>query len=610
MSVSSWGSALGVSIGSRRLTVALARIGDDALADQRPSAPESFSVPMIAHVSASGEVHFGEQAEARAATEPECVLREFPQRIGDDVPLSIHGRSVAAEDLCAQLIREVVDEALGPEGTLIPPLGLTYPASWTEHRLGLLRGALAARGLDELVLLPDLLSAVAGHADAHGREPGGLLAVYDLGETAFSTAVVREQADSPPAFVGAPAHLTDVGDAHFDDRVLRHAVISAEVDLSDDDAERALAQLRRDAAAAKERLSLEADAEIVVPPPAAASSIRLTRTEFEDMISADIEQTTDVLAGVIESARVEASDLDAILLIGASARIPLIGQLLSERFGLPLAIGDEPEATAALGALACARSAIDARTVGAPRVAPTAEHAVDAAGGRLLAPRAPRGIARPTARAGRSALSPTFVVVGSGALTAAIVLGTVSMAGDPNAADAPPTVRAPLTADAASGGLMLVPHGLPARVEEEPPAAEVVAPAPPAAAEQVADPPPQGTRRAAPPSSTRNVARSPSSDRATPPPRTTTPSQAQPPTSPPQTPPPTTPPSPPADPPVSDPTPPPADPPPADPPPSDPPPADPPPADPPPPPPDPPPAGPGEPSPPTDNDPSPAPDPL
>ncbi len=183
---------------------------------------------------------------------------------------------------------------------------------------------------------------------------GRALAVYDLGGGTFDAVVLRKDDVGGVRIVGAPLGISDFGGADFDDIVLRHVIAAAGLSasaLSADPAARVgLATLRRECVEAKEALSFDSEAVVPVLVGQSHSTVRLTRSEFEEMIEDGVERTIEVLDQALETAGVEGSDLDAILLTGGSSRIPRIAELLSERFDRPIAIDADPKAIVALGA--------------------------------------------------------------------------------------------------------------------------------------------------------------------------------------------------------------------------------------------------------------------
>jgi outer membrane biosynthesis protein TonB len=120
-----------------------------------------------------------------------------------------------------------------------------------------------------------------------------------------------------------------------------------------------VARLRDDCIDAKEALSSDTDVVIPVILPAVQTEVRLTRSEFEDLIRPALSPTADALSRALASAGVLMADLRAVLLVGGSSQIPLVGQLLAERLGCPVAIDAHPKHTVAMGAARAGEQAVE-----------------------------------------------------------------------------------------------------------------------------------------------------------------------------------------------------------------------------------------------------------
>lgn len=340
--------ALAIDVGSSRVTAATARVNRDA-----PETPTLFSLGASEHSASSaafadddGELFFGDAAEHLGIERPELLAREFMQSVGDDVPIMIGDRAVLAEDVCARLCAWVVTAVTDAAGERPEAIAVTHPVSWSGHRQDRLRAALQRVGIEAPILCTEPEAAARHHEDSHPIESGRMLAVYDLGGTRFDALVLRRRATARYQLAGEQVRIDDLGGANFDDAVLRQVLTSTPADAELSHA--ALAQLRRDVVKAKELLSSAGDA--TVDLPAETPNVRITRSEFEAMIDADLERTVDALELAVESAGISSDRLEAVVLTGGSSRIPLVAQRLSERFDLPIIADADPLATTALGA--------------------------------------------------------------------------------------------------------------------------------------------------------------------------------------------------------------------------------------------------------------------
>lgn len=393
---------LAVDVGTSRTAASTARFAADGslLTAPFPLGRSSDSAPS-AVFAADGELLFGESAERRGIAQPERLVREFKRRVGDDVPIRAGGERFAAEDLYARMVAWVVDAVAEREGTRPAAIAVTIPVTWGGHRSGLVAAALSREIPGEIRLISEPEAAARHYESTSPLEAGRTLAVYDLGGGTFDAVVLRKEADGEVHIAGTPVGIGDFGGADFDDLVLRRVVAAAGLagpELAADPATRvALSTLRRECVEAKEALSFDSEAVVPVLVGAAPTTVRLTRSEFEELIEGGVDRTIEALAQALETAGVEDADLEAILLTGGSSRIPRIAELLSERFDRPIAVDADPKAIVALGAARALADTDERRTV-APVVA--------AAGSALALTTDETGALAPLegADAGRSAL--------------------------------------------------------------------------------------------------------------------------------------------------------------------------------------------------------------
>ena len=155
--------------------------------------------------------------------------------------------------------------------------------------------------------------------------------------------------------LGRPEGLDRLGGVDFDEVVFEHVrtgLPAAFSDLDDTDTGvlSAVARVRRECTEAKEALSADTDVSIPVLLPAGGGSVRLHRSEFESMIRPQVEETVDALRTAVRSAGCRPGELNAVLLVGGSSRIPLVAQLVSEGLARPVAVDTDPKNAIAKGA--------------------------------------------------------------------------------------------------------------------------------------------------------------------------------------------------------------------------------------------------------------------
>jgi molecular chaperone DnaK len=355
---------LGIDVGNTVTAAAVCRAAEPAAVVALGSG--SVVVPSVVDPSEPGRLVVGQAAQQRAVTDPDRVVRAFTGRIGDEVPMVIGGQAYTAAQLTAMLARWVVDQVAAQQGAPADAIVMTHPASWGDYKRAVLAEALTAEGLAQVRLCPDpdAAAAAAGYAG-----PGRTLAVYDLGGTTFDATVIRATGTGQCTVLGTPQHLLQLGGADFDDAVFGHLLAAvpalAELDADDPATLAATAALRRQCTQATQALSADTEVTIPVTAPGIQTQVRLHRAEFDDMIRPQLSETLQALRRALHTAQLDPHQLDAVLLVGGSCRIPLVAQLVSADLDQPVNIDADPTTTIARGAAILARGATLAIPAGA-----------------------------------------------------------------------------------------------------------------------------------------------------------------------------------------------------------------------------------------------------
>jgi molecular chaperone DnaK len=347
---------LGIDLGTTYAAAAVCRPAVDGLEVQVvPLSNHSHAIPSVLFLPGDGSLVVGEGAQRRSLTDPDRVVREFKSRIGDEIPLLVGGSPFYAHDLAAEFVSWLYQYVVEREGERPEGVALTCPASWGPYKTALFERAVQDAGVDHVTLLGEPQAAAISYASQERVEVGATLAVYDLGGGTFDAAVVRK--DSPTSFtvLGRPEGIDGLGGVNFDEAIFEHVCAAAgvplaQLDPNDPHLVAEVARLRRECTEAKEALSADTDATIPVALGGVRQRVRLTRAEFEEMIRPDLDRTVEAMHRAIDSAEADPAQLDAILLIGGSSRIPLVSQLISAEFGRAPAIDADPKVAVAMGA--------------------------------------------------------------------------------------------------------------------------------------------------------------------------------------------------------------------------------------------------------------------
>ena len=220
-------------------------------------------------------------------------------------------------------------------------------------------------------------AAAVAYASQRRVEPGEVVAVYDFGGGTFDAAVVRKDDGSGFTLLGSPEGMERLGGIDIDQAVLAHVDqalggMVTSTGTADPAARSAIVRLREEVRRAKEALSSDTDATIAVSLPGLQTEVRLTRAELEGMIRPRVTQTVEALRRAVASAGLSMDDVSRVVLVGGSSRIPLVGLMIRELTGRPVAVDAHPKLAIVSGA-----ALIGAESLAAPSEAPTAIGASD-----------------------------------------------------------------------------------------------------------------------------------------------------------------------------------------------------------------------------------------
>ena len=355
---------LGIDIGSTSTTAAVVRLqgGTWAPPEAVRLAPPEHPVPSVLLMSANRALTVGDPDEYGEPIDSGRVARGFSRRIGDEVPLLVGGEACSAQALTAMLAMWVVERVVTQEGGHPEWIVLSHPAGWGSYRRHLLHDALWEVGLADVTLLPAPITAAESHA-AHGFT-GHTLAVYALGGNSFEPSVVGRARPTGFELRGCLADAEPLGGADFDEALVQHvrAGLGRELaDTADPLVRQAVLGLRRECTRAKAELTAATTADVLVRLPRRQARVPVTRAEFEELIRPAVRVTVDGLTHTVRSCGLAPEQLDGVLLVGGSARIPLVRELLAAQFPVPVEVEADPQVTIAAGAALAGCQVLDRR---------------------------------------------------------------------------------------------------------------------------------------------------------------------------------------------------------------------------------------------------------
>ncbi len=342
--------SLGLSIGVANLVAA--RVGSAAVS--RKSVLTIFD-------NRAGEVGLPE--ENPNLNEPGLVMRGFVERVGDGSPLvAADGTKYLGEALTVEAL-EAMARTVG-YGT---PIAIAIPAYWSERQSAALRDeffaqpALAPNGVPPL-LISDATAALTALRTRPGFPTNGVVALCDFG--AGGTSITLSNAASNFQQVGSSVRYGDFSGDEIDQLIANH--LRASGSGADTDTVRMASQARLlgECRRAKEELSGAGEATIAT---GAGADIRLSRTEFEQLISRPLDRFVSTVEEILQRNGIRAN-LAAVATVGGGASMPVLATRLSERLQVPIFTSPQPVVSAAVGAavLGQQQSSAGAPTAAAP----------------------------------------------------------------------------------------------------------------------------------------------------------------------------------------------------------------------------------------------------
>ncbi|MFE3446941.1 Hsp70 family protein [Nocardia sp. NPDC059180] len=351
--------ALGITVGSANsVAVVATRDGEPGIDSELV-----LTHPTVLRISAGEQAIFGAEAAAGGRHAPGARIEGFLARVGDPVAmLADDGTSHSASSLVATAIARLAEEAADSDATVVA----CHPAHWSPHTVAMLRSALDDVALPEVTLIPEPVAAVRwSRATSRPTPDDGAVLVYDLGATGLTVSLVRT--GERIELLGTPVHTTEISGSEFDLLTMRYVLANApdgiDADPFDPIVERELAALRERCRIAKEELSTRTATVVTMrsnPDEPQGSTIRLVRDDVEDLLRDPLRGSLASISDAVHRAGIDIGDISRVLLTGGGGSIPLLTELISTEFGLPVVSAPEPAHTSALGASALASDLPDA----------------------------------------------------------------------------------------------------------------------------------------------------------------------------------------------------------------------------------------------------------
>ncbi len=312
-------------------------------------------MPSVVGLTPQDTLLVGTPARNQYMLYPARTIRSIKRQMGQDVRVTLGDREYSPQEISALILRELKLSAEQQLGQSVERAVITVPAYFSDAARQATReaGELAGFTVERIINEPTAAALAYG---LDRSEEQHLVAVYDLGGGTFDVSAV--ELDSGVVEVRASHGNTQLGGDDFDERLVEHLAqrFVAEHGVDPRDDPRALARLTRAAEQAKIVLSSQPVAQVREEYLIASGSrplhldIEITREEFEGLIEELIEGTLQSFDAALSDAGITADQLDNILLVGGSTRIPLVQRMLYEHTGIEPVMAINPDEAVALGA--------------------------------------------------------------------------------------------------------------------------------------------------------------------------------------------------------------------------------------------------------------------
>ncbi len=348
-------AVVGIDLGTSNSAVAVYRRGRV----ESLQVDGSTITPSCVGVNPKGGLLVGTLAKQRAQIDPQQAVRAIKRHMGDrDYRVSLAGKSYSPVDISALILQKLVAAVREQLGEDVKRAVISVPAYFSNSQKEDTRAAGEQAGIEVLRLIPEPTAAAIAYGLDKGRDQ--TIMVYDLGGGTFDVSILRVKGNEFDVIgIGGDDHL---GGEDFDKRLIEwiNTRLRADARFATINSQRAAQldqQLKEAAEAAKKQLSAAEAAEIEIPDAFAGDSFYLTvgRSEYEAAIADLVDRTVNVTLQTLASIGQTAEDIDRLVMVGGSTRIPLIRRLLTEKICEPY-IADNVDEVVAHGAAILAAS--------------------------------------------------------------------------------------------------------------------------------------------------------------------------------------------------------------------------------------------------------------
>ncbi len=342
---------IGIDLGTTNSCVAVMEGGEPVVIT---NADGARTTPSVVGFQKNGERIIGQAAKRQAITNPDKTISSIKRHMGSDYSVDIDGKKYTPQEISAMILQKLKADAEAYLGETVTEAVITVPAYFSDAQRQATKDAGRIAGLDVKRIINEPTAA----ALAYGidKENDQKIMVYDLGGGTFDVSII-EMGEGVQE-VMATAGNNRLGGDDFDERVIKYLVSEfrrdSGIDLSAD--KMAMQRLKEAAEKAKIELSGMTQTNVNLPFITADANgpkhldITITRAKFNELTADLVEATMVPVRQALSDAGITASQLDKILLVGGSSRIPAVQEAVKNLTGKEPFKGINPDECVAVGA--------------------------------------------------------------------------------------------------------------------------------------------------------------------------------------------------------------------------------------------------------------------
>ncbi|MCI8407413.1 MAG: molecular chaperone DnaK [Oscillospiraceae bacterium] len=345
------GKIIGIDLGTTNSCVSVMEGGEPVVIANTEGAR---TTPSVVAFSKTGERMVGQVAKRQAITNPDRTVSSIKRHMGSDYKVSIDGKGYTPQEISAMILQKLKADAESYLGETVTEAVITCPAYFTDAQRQATKDAGRIAGLEvKRIINEPTAAALAYGVD---KEKDQKVMVYDLGGGTFDVSII-EMGDGVQEVL-ATAGNNHLGGDDFDERVINWLASEFQkesgIDLKAD--KMALQRLKEAAEKAKIELSGMTQAQINLPFITADATgpkhldMTLSRAKFNELTADLVEATMGPVRQALKDSGLSSSELDKVLMVGGSSRIPAVQDAVKNVIGKEPFKGINPDECVAIGA--------------------------------------------------------------------------------------------------------------------------------------------------------------------------------------------------------------------------------------------------------------------